>query len=77
MPGWKSDKQLHTDYVSHKEDSPGYTQEQAARVDQYRARLLELSLSVAAHPHWRTLGTDAVAARMALKHAHKPTEARA
>lgn len=32
MPGWESDKQLHSTYRSGKPDSAGYTQEQAAEV---------------------------------------------
>lgn len=31
-PGWKSDKLVHSDYLSEKEDSPGYTPEQAERL---------------------------------------------
>ncbi|MFJ8870403.1 hypothetical protein ACIRD6_32210 [Streptomyces sp. NPDC102473] len=71
MPGWKSDKQLHSDYLSEKQDSPGYTPEQAERLAGYRARILELTTLVITHPYWATLsGPDRVAARTALKHVH-------
>ncbi|WP_329203880.1 hypothetical protein [Streptomyces sp. NBC_01435] len=76
MPGWESDKQLHSNYISSKPDSPGYTEEQAADVARFRARLLELSITVSTHPFWDSVDTgDRVAARMALKHAHEPAEA--
>ncbi|MFF1651720.1 DUF6233 domain-containing protein, partial [Streptomyces sp. NPDC058240] len=43
---------------------------------EFRARLLELTATVATHLYWATLGEeDVVAARMALKHAHEPAEA--
>lgn len=77
MPGWEADKQLHSNYVSAKPDSPGYTPEQAERIAGYRARLLELSTTVMVHPFWDTVGDGVVAARMALKHAHEPAEAEA
>ncbi|MFJ8871290.1 hypothetical protein ACIRD6_36765 [Streptomyces sp. NPDC102473] len=71
MAGWKSDKQLHSDYLSEKEDSPGYTPEQAERLAGYRARILELTTLVITHPYWATLsGPDRVQARTALKHVH-------
>ncbi|MEV6080975.1 hypothetical protein AB0L80_38640 [Streptomyces sp. NPDC052069] len=73
MPGWETDKQLHSTYVSAKPESPGYSDGQAQRIADYRARLLELSTTVSTHPFWETVGTgDVVAARMALKHAHEP-----
>ncbi|WP_331756320.1 hypothetical protein OHA04_45445 (plasmid) [Streptomyces sp. NBC_01590] len=76
MPGWESDKQLHSNYISAKPDSPGYTEEQAAEVARFRARLLELSIAVSTHLYWAALsGEDVVAARMALKHVHEPAEA--
>ncbi|WP_327350103.1 hypothetical protein OG772_36065 [Streptomyces sp. NBC_01321] len=31
MPGWEGEKQLHSGYQSRKDDSPGYTEEQALR----------------------------------------------
>ncbi|MFD9421870.1 MULTISPECIES: hypothetical protein [unclassified Streptomyces] len=72
MPGWETDKQLHSTYVSAKPESPGYSDEQAQRIADYRARLLELSVRVSTHPFWETVGSgDVVAARMALKHAHE------
>ncbi|MGW0785040.1 hypothetical protein [Streptomyces sp. NPDC002913] len=71
MPGWKADKQLHSDRRPEKPDSPGYTPEQAERLAGYRARILELTTFVITHPYWATLnGPDRVAARTALKHAH-------
>ncbi|MFG2220474.1 hypothetical protein ACGFN1_37705 [Streptomyces sp. NPDC048685] len=76
MPGWESDKQLHSNYISAKPDSPGYTEDQHAEVARFRARLLELSVAVSTHPFWGTVDHgDVVAARMALKHAHEPAEA--
>ncbi|MFB6879114.1 hypothetical protein [Streptomyces sp. NPDC056323] len=76
MPGWESDKQLHSTYISAKPDSPGYTEDQAAEVTRFRARLLELSTTVSTHPFWESVEAgDRVAARMALKHAHEPAEA--
>lgn len=72
MPGWEGDKQLHSGYRSSKPDSPGYTDEQKRQVAEYRGRLLELSITVATHPYWQTLGEgQVVAARMALKHVHE------
>lgn len=71
LPGWKADKQLHSDRRPEKEDSPGYTPEQAERLAGYRARILELTTSVITHPYWATLsGPDRVSARTALKHVH-------
>ncbi|MFB7076438.1 hypothetical protein [Streptomyces sp. NPDC056308] len=78
MPGWESDKQLHSNYVSGKPDSPGYTEEQAAKVRDFQARLLELSTTVATHPYWETLsGPDLVKGRTALQHVHEPAEGEA
>ncbi|MFJ7489661.1 hypothetical protein ACIQZB_00120 [Streptomyces sp. NPDC097727] len=72
MPGWESDKQLHSNYVSGKPDSSGYTEEQAAEVARFQAELLRLSAEVATHSYWESLsGPDLVDARMALKHAHE------
>ncbi|WP_261988337.1 hypothetical protein [Streptomyces sp. gb1(2016)] len=71
LPGWKADKQLHSNRQPEKEDSPGYTPEQAERLAGYRARILELTTSVITHPYWATLsGPDRVSARTALKHVH-------
>ncbi|MGW9120671.1 hypothetical protein ACWGRV_29370 [Streptomyces sp. NPDC055663] len=78
MPGWEGDKQLHSSYRSHKEDSPGYTEDQAAEVTRFHARLLDLSITVSTHPFWESVEAgDRVGARMALKHAHEPAEAEA
>lgn len=75
LPGWQEEKQPYTSFRSGKPDSPGYTDEQAAEVARFRARLLELSIAVSTHPFWATLDGDVVAARMALKHAHdKPAD---
>ncbi|MFI6653223.1 hypothetical protein ACIBI8_37240 [Streptomyces sp. NPDC050529] len=75
MPGWEANKQLHSNYISEKPDSPGYTDEQAAEVARFRARILELSTIVFSHPFWATLGDDVVKARSALLHAHdQPAE---
>lgn len=72
MPGWEADKQLHSTYVSAKPESPGYSDEQAQRIADHRARLLELSTAVSTHPFWGAVDSgDVVAARMALKHAHE------
>ncbi|MEU9496583.1 hypothetical protein AB0K64_34220 [Streptomyces sp. NPDC053741] len=71
MPGWKTDKKLHSDYVPEKDDSPGCTPEQAERLAGYRARILELTTQIITHPYWVTLsGPDRVEARTALKHVH-------
>ncbi|MGW9122360.1 hypothetical protein ACWGRV_38195 [Streptomyces sp. NPDC055663] len=76
MPGWENDKQLHSTYISSKPDSPGYTEDQAAEVTRFRARLLELSTTVSTHPFWESVEAgDQVEARMALKHAHEQAEA--
>lgn len=71
MPGWESDRQLHSTYRSGKPDSPGCTQAQAAQVARYQAELLRLSIVVSTHPFWSTLDGGVVGARMALKHAHE------
>jgi len=71
MTGWESEKQPYTSFRSGKADSPGYTDEQAAEVARFQARLVELSTTVSTHPYWATLGEGVVAARMALKHAHE------
>ncbi|MCX4681971.1 hypothetical protein OG413_43040 [Streptomyces sp. NBC_01433] len=72
MPGWETDKQLHSTYVSAKTESPGFSDEQAQRIADYRARLLELSTTVSTHRYWRSLiGPDVVKARTALKHVHE------
>ncbi|MFE6977028.1 hypothetical protein [Streptomyces sp. NPDC057682] len=76
MPGWETEKQPYSSFRSGKPDSPGYTDEQRATVDQFRAELLRLSEAVATHPYWATLDRgDVVSARMALKHAHEQPEA--
>nr|WSS66278.1 hypothetical protein OG284_36195 [Streptomyces sp. NBC_01177] len=73
LPGWKADKQLHSDYQPEKDDSPGYTPEQVERLAGYQVRILELTTFVITHPYWATLeGPDRVEARTALKHAHDP-----
>ncbi|MEU6016896.1 hypothetical protein ABZ826_23460 [Streptomyces sp. NPDC047515] len=75
MPGWEGDKQLHSSYRSHKEDSPGYTEEQAEEVRRFQEELRRLSAEVATHPFWESLsGPDLVDARMVLKHAHEQPE---
>jgi hypothetical protein len=54
----------------------GYTQEQAAKVADFQAHLLELSITVSTHPLWDSVDVgDRVEARMTLKHAHEPAEA--
>ncbi|MFJ8871172.1 hypothetical protein ACIRD6_36140 [Streptomyces sp. NPDC102473] len=64
MAGWKSDKQLHSDYLSEKEDSPGYTPEQAERLAGCRARILERSDVLAprreGRRHWRACWAVAI-----------------
>ncbi|MEE1737009.1 hypothetical protein PUR49_10915 [Streptomyces sp. BE147] len=75
MPGWDSDKQLHSSYVSKKLDSPGYMDAQYTEITRYRAELLRLSQEVFAHPYGATLDVGVVvSARMQLKHAHEQTE---
>lgn len=78
MPGWESDKQLHSGYRSAKPDSPGYTEEQRAEVARFQAELRELSILVTTHPFWGTVDQEhAVAARMALKRAHEAVDTEA
>ncbi|MEU0837536.1 hypothetical protein [Streptomyces sp. NPDC005969] len=77
MPGWESEKQLHTTYRSGKPDSPGYTEEQAAEVLRFQDGLRRLGLEVSTHPYWSTLGEGVVEARMALKHAHEEPQGQA
>ncbi|MCX4792257.1 hypothetical protein OG369_41385 [Streptomyces sp. NBC_01221] len=75
MPGWEGEKQLHSGYQSRKDDSPGYTEEQATEVTRFQKRLLELSITVSTHPFWDSVdGGSRVAARMALKHVHEQPE---
>ncbi|MFI6728785.1 hypothetical protein [Streptomyces atratus] len=77
MPGWEGEKQLHSEYRSGKADSPGYTEEQAAKVAVFQAHLLDLSITVSTHLFWDSVdvGGRVEAARMVLKHAHEPAEA--
>ncbi|MDX3434266.1 hypothetical protein PV664_36070 [Streptomyces sp. ME01-18a] len=77
MPGWETDKKLHSEYRSGKPDSPGYTEEQHAEVARLRAELLRLSIAVSTHPFWGDVDReDVVQARTALLHAHEqPAEA--
>ncbi|MEF9915714.1 hypothetical protein RJT17_37390 [Streptomyces sp. P5-A9] len=76
MPGWEGVKQLHAEYRPGREASPGYTEEQHAEVARIRSELLRLSTVVSTYPFWETVDREnLVAARMALKHAHKPAEA--
>ncbi|MGY3676438.1 hypothetical protein [Streptomyces sp. TE33382] len=73
MDGWEAEKQVHSSYRPAKQDSPGYTDDQAARLAGYRHRLLELSTTVMTHEYWASLsGPDLVKARTALQHAHEP-----
>lgn len=71
LPGWPGTKHPHTEEVSAgREDSPGYTPEQAAAEAGLWARIQELSAEVSTHPYWSTLerGPKVIEARMALKH---------
>ncbi|MGW3521378.1 hypothetical protein [Streptomyces hydrogenans] len=71
LPGWPGVKHPHTEEVTAgREDSPGYTPEQAAAEAQLWARIRELSIEVSTHPYWATLerGPKLIDARMALKH---------
>ncbi|MGW6247908.1 hypothetical protein [Streptomyces roseolus] len=70
-PGWPGPKHPHTEeHGPGREDSPGYTPEQAAREADLWARIRELSIEVTTHPYWATLerGPKLIDARMALKH---------
>ncbi|MGW6248049.1 hypothetical protein [Streptomyces roseolus] len=70
-PGWPGPKAPHTEEIGPgREDSPGYTSEQAEREAALWARVRELSIEVSTHPYWATLdrGPGLVEARMALKH---------
>ena len=71
MPGWPGEEHPHTGVVTGgREDSPGYTDEQAAEEKRLWDLVRELSIAVSTHPHWATLPKDetVVKARMALKH---------
>ncbi|MEU0163826.1 hypothetical protein ABZ154_34910, partial [Streptomyces sp. NPDC006261] len=52
LPGWETEKQLHSGFRSSKPASFGYTEEQHAEVARFRAELLELSIAVSTHPFW-------------------------
>ncbi|POX36699.1 hypothetical protein C3486_32345 [Streptomyces sp. Ru73] len=69
LPGYERPEGHH--YPFRREDSPGYTEEQAEQEARLRARMRELSIQIGTHPFWDTLsGPDVVAARSALKHVH-------
>lgn len=67
-PGWTSEKQMLNERVVSFPASPGYTAEELARVDEFRRRILDLSVTVSTHPYWTSLTAGVVDARMALKH---------
>ncbi|MGP3683361.1 hypothetical protein ACTVZO_01390 [Streptomyces sp. IBSNAI002] len=54
-------------------DSPGWTDEQKETADRMWAEIRQLSIEVAAHPHWKTVPTDlVVSGRMQLKRQARP-----
>ncbi|MFG2334693.1 hypothetical protein ACGFMM_34540 [Streptomyces sp. NPDC048604] len=69
LPGWPGEEHPHTGIVTGgREDSTGYTEEQAAQEQRLWALVRELSIEVSTHPFWSTRQGEAlVAARMALK----------
>lgn len=77
MPGWETDKKLHSEYRSGKPDSPGCAEEQHAEAARLQAELLRLSIAVSTYPFWGDVDReDVVQARTALQHAHEqPAEA--
>lgn len=71
MAGWPGETHPHTGSVTGgREDSPGYTDDQAAEEKRLWDLVRELSIAVSTHPYWATQekGEAVVAARMALKH---------
>ena len=70
MSGWPGVEHPHTGVVTGgREDSPGYTPEQAAEEKRLWDLVRELSIEVSTHAFWSTREGEAlVAARMALKH---------
>ncbi|WP_405633862.1 hypothetical protein [Streptomyces sp. NBC_01174] len=78
MPGWQTEKQLHSSYRSERADSPGWTPQQHEEVARLRKKLLDLSITVTTHLFWATVDqVEVVKARMALKHAHEEADAMA
>ncbi|MFF4248921.1 hypothetical protein ACFYY2_31270 [Streptomyces sp. NPDC001822] len=75
MPGWKAEKQLHSDYRPEKPESAGYTPEQKVEVARLRKDALDLSVTVSTHPFWATVDRgEVVEARMALKRAQESAD---
>ncbi|MFF5639545.1 hypothetical protein [Streptomyces sp. NPDC012825] len=71
LPGWPGTEHPHTkEVLPGRENSPGYTPEQAAEEKRLWDLVRELSIAVATHPYWSKSerGTGLVEARMALKH---------
>ncbi|MET7718662.1 hypothetical protein [Streptomyces sp. NPDC005407] len=76
MPGWEGQTHPHTgEGTGSRPESPGYTEEQRANVERLRTQCRELSITVAAHPHWAQVETgEVVEERMRLKHVTRPAE---
>ncbi|WP_435059747.1 hypothetical protein [Streptomyces sp. bgisy060] len=71
LPGWPGKEHPHTgEVIPGREDSPGYTPEQAAEEKRLWDLVRELSIVVSTHPYWikPESGPALVEARMALKH---------
>ncbi|MFD3780750.1 hypothetical protein [Streptomyces sp. NPDC058612] len=71
MAGWaRGERFSHRGSVP---DSPGWSDEQKERVDLMWGQIRELSIAVAAHPHWMTVPREKVVdARMELKKQARP-----
>jgi hypothetical protein len=76
MPGWEGQTHPHTGEVTGgRPKSPGYTEQQRADVERLRTQCRELSITVAAHPHWAQVETaKVVEERMRLKHVTRPAD---
>jgi hypothetical protein len=71
LPGWPGKEHPHTgEVIPGREDSPGYTPEQAAEEKRLWELVRELSIAVSTHSYWNKpeRGPELVEARMALKH---------
>ncbi|MFE6687706.1 hypothetical protein ACFVFQ_14640 [Streptomyces sp. NPDC057743] len=73
LPGWTHTKENGHFFETERADSPGWTDEEQARVAELRARQLALAERVVTHDFWSGCD-DAPAARSALKHLHEREE---
>ncbi|MFF6835310.1 hypothetical protein ACFY84_26200 [Streptomyces sp. NPDC012438] len=71
LPGWGGVEHSHTkEVLPGRENSPGWTPEQAAEEKRLWDLVGKLSIAVAMHPYWSRpeRGAELVEIRMALKH---------